>query len=88
MTFYQELKRALTSFMQKNTSAGDVDMVLNTIEKTFVHHFVFDINLYLHPKKKNRKSKKYSAGYRDALADMTKYYEENYVQRRHSSMDH
>lgn len=85
MTFYKELKRAMLGFITKNTGAVDSDMILNTIEKTLVGHFITDINEDVRSKKRGIR---YNRGYRQAMSDVEAYYKENYVERRHSSLDH
>lgn len=76
-TFYQDIKRALRGILVKNIHGGErnVDMVMKTIEKTFVAEFVVKANDFCKPSKRGYR---YSRGYNDAMDDMVAFFKENY----------
>lgn len=76
-TFYQDITRALRKMLVKNISGGEmnVDMVMTTIEKTFVAEFVVNA---VDSCKSHKKGYRYNKGYDDAMLDMVSFFKESY----------
>jgi len=76
-TFYQDMTRAIRKMLVKNIPGGEqnVDMVMKTIEKTFVAEFVVTANDFC---KSHKKGYRYNKGYNDAMDDMVAFFKENY----------
>lgn len=74
-SFYEDISRGLRKNLANNIPEGNLDMVMDTIEKAFVSEFIARANVKCVPKKRGYR---YSKGYNDAMDDVVKFFKENY----------